>query len=185
MARQELTQKQEAFCLAYIETGGASEAYRRAFNTSAMKPETINRRAFDLMNNGKITARITSLREAVASKTVVSEARVIDELARIGLVDPARAFAADGDFLPIHEIPAEVRSAIASVKVVNSVGKDGEAVVKTEVKFWDKNSALEKIARHLGSFERDNLQRATAFDGVPRETVRTIIDRLQSLQEQR
>ncbi|SQE31532.1 Terminase small subunit [Mannheimia haemolytica] len=27
----ELTPKQEAFCLAYIETGNASEAYRQAY----------------------------------------------------------------------------------------------------------------------------------------------------------
>ncbi|TIS17849.1 MAG: hypothetical protein E5X10_01890, partial [Mesorhizobium sp.] len=30
MAKDELTQKQEAFCLAYVETGNASEAYRRS-----------------------------------------------------------------------------------------------------------------------------------------------------------
>ena len=30
----ELTQKQENFCLAYIETGNASEAYRKAYNAA-------------------------------------------------------------------------------------------------------------------------------------------------------
>ena len=30
----ELTQKQENFCLAYIETGNASEAYRKAYNAT-------------------------------------------------------------------------------------------------------------------------------------------------------
>lgn len=44
----ELTIKQEKnFCLYHVETGNASEAYRRAYNTDGMKPETINRRAFD------------------------------------------------------------------------------------------------------------------------------------------
>lgn len=181
MASQELTQKQEAFCLAYIETGGASEAYRRAYDTSSMKSETVNRKAFDLINDGKIAARVRELREAVVEKTVVSEARVIEELARIGLVDPARAYGADGNLLMIHEIPAEVRSAIASLKVVRTTGKDGETIVKTEAKFWDKPSALDKIARHLGSFEKDNLQRATALDGLPRDTVRMILNRLQEL----
>ena len=32
MADNKLTPKQEAFILAYLETGNASEAYRRAYN---------------------------------------------------------------------------------------------------------------------------------------------------------
>ena len=35
-----LTPKQEAFCLAYMETGNASEAYRRAYDADNMKPAT-------------------------------------------------------------------------------------------------------------------------------------------------
>ncbi|MGU9998175.1 terminase small subunit, partial [Bordetella avium] len=37
-----LTPKQEAFALAYVETGNASEAYRRAYSAERMKPETVN-----------------------------------------------------------------------------------------------------------------------------------------------
>lgn len=57
----ELTVKQSDFCLFYIETGNASEAYRRAYDAENMKPETVNRRAFDLMENSKIKARIEAL----------------------------------------------------------------------------------------------------------------------------
>lgn len=56
-----LTDKQEAFCRKKVETGNASEAYRLAYDADAMKPETINRKAAELMNNGKITARIAEL----------------------------------------------------------------------------------------------------------------------------
>ncbi|MGL4546014.1 MAG: terminase small subunit, partial [Plesiomonas sp.] len=38
-----LTEKQEKFCKALIETGNQSEAYRRAYNTENMKPESVNR----------------------------------------------------------------------------------------------------------------------------------------------
>jgi phage terminase small subunit len=40
-----LTVKQENFCLAYMETGNASEAYRRAYNAGKMKPAVINVKA--------------------------------------------------------------------------------------------------------------------------------------------
>ena len=56
-----MTPKQERFCESYIETGNASEAYRQAYGAANMKAATINRRAKELMDNGKITARIEAL----------------------------------------------------------------------------------------------------------------------------
>ena len=84
-----LTQKQENFCLAYIETGNASEAYRRAYNAQRMKPETINRAAKELIDNSKITARIEELRGPVVEAAGITLARHLEELAR--LRDEARA----------------------------------------------------------------------------------------------
>ena len=40
-----LTTKQEKFCAEMLEHGDASKAYRAAYNTSKMKPATINRTA--------------------------------------------------------------------------------------------------------------------------------------------
>ena len=60
-----LTQKQEAFCQAYIEFGNASKAYRQVYSVSKMRPETVNRKAKALMDNGKITARLAELRAPV------------------------------------------------------------------------------------------------------------------------
>ena len=57
----ELTLKQEHFIKAYIETGNASEAYRIAYDADKMKAETIHRKASELMNNGKIRARLNEL----------------------------------------------------------------------------------------------------------------------------
>lgn len=56
-----LTPKQEAFALAYVEMGNASEAYRRAYNAVKMKPETVNRTAKGLLDNRKIAARVAEL----------------------------------------------------------------------------------------------------------------------------
>ena len=49
-----LTPKQESFCLSYIETGNASEAYRLNYDTENMKPATVNRNAKALLDNNKI-----------------------------------------------------------------------------------------------------------------------------------
>lgn len=56
-----LTPKQENFCIEYIETGNASEAYRQAYDAENMKPETINRNAKALLDNNKIATRVEGL----------------------------------------------------------------------------------------------------------------------------
>lgn len=58
----DLTPKQEAFCIAYIETGNASEAYRKAYDAENMKPETVTKRASELLANGDIAGRCAELR---------------------------------------------------------------------------------------------------------------------------
>lgn len=63
-----MTPKQEAFCLAYIETGNASEAYRRAYNAENMKPETVNNKGYELLQKGEIRARLAELREPILER---------------------------------------------------------------------------------------------------------------------
>lgn len=185
MARQELTQKQELFCLAYIETGNASEAYRQAYNTAKMKPETINEAASRLIADRKVTTRIGELRQAVAVKVVATEARVIEELARIGLFDPGELFAEDGSLLPIKNMPPEVRAAIASIEV-EEIDADGKVIGRVKkVKLWDKNSAADKLLRHLGAYERDNRQRLGVLSDLPRGVLQGIVDRLRVLSDAR
>ena len=65
----DLTVKQEAFCRAYIETGNASEAYRRAYDTSGMNANSVNRKAKELVDNVKITARVNELKAEHARGT--------------------------------------------------------------------------------------------------------------------
>lgn len=76
----ELTPKQESFCLAYIETGNASEAYRRAYSASKMKEATINRKAKELLDNGKITARLNELRQPIIERHKITVDDLIAEL---------------------------------------------------------------------------------------------------------
>lgn len=75
-----LTAKQENFCLVYLETGSASEAYRRAYSTDRMKPETINRNAHQLLKNNKIATRIKELQEKVAKKAEITVETLLEEL---------------------------------------------------------------------------------------------------------
>ena len=56
-----LTPKQEQFVKSYIEEDNASAAYRAAYNTDNMKPETINERASRLLKEYKVSTRVAEL----------------------------------------------------------------------------------------------------------------------------
>jgi len=78
--KQKLTPKQEKFCLVYIETGNASEAYRRAYNTSKMKTESVNRKAFEVLENVNITARVEEIYKTHQKRHDVSIDSLTQEL---------------------------------------------------------------------------------------------------------
>lgn len=84
-----MTQKQENFCAAYIETGNASEAYRKAYNAEKMKPETVNNKAHALLKKGEIRARLEELRKPATESAQITLAQHLSTLEE--LRDEARA----------------------------------------------------------------------------------------------
>ena len=81
-----LTAKQEAFCLAYIETNNASEAYRQAYNSSKMKPESVNESASRLLADVKITARLEQLRAPVRDRAQITLESHLERLNHLSLM---------------------------------------------------------------------------------------------------
>lgn len=77
-----LTPKQEAFVLAYIETGNATESYRRAYDCSNMTDKSINENASKLLRNAKVAPRLQVLQERSAAKAVLTRQWVLERLMR-------------------------------------------------------------------------------------------------------
>jgi hypothetical protein len=61
-AADKLTVKQERFCEAFIETGNASEAYRRTYSTSNMAEKTVWEKASHMLAKDKVKARVENLK---------------------------------------------------------------------------------------------------------------------------
>ena len=91
-----LTPKQEKFCNLYVELGNASEAYRRSYSCKRMKDETINNKAYQLLQRGDIRARVKELQAELKAKSDYKK-----EDALKSLVDIANANVAD--FIQIAE----------------------------------------------------------------------------------
>lgn len=65
-----LTSKQEAFVQALADGMTQADAYRTAFDAEKMKPETIHKRASELMGKGEVAGRLAELRGALSTKAL-------------------------------------------------------------------------------------------------------------------
>jgi phage terminase small subunit len=155
----ELTPKQEAFCLRYLETGNASEAYRLSYDADGMATATVNRKAKELLDNGKIAARLEMLRARHMKRHDVTVERVLAEYAKLAFVDIRNAFDADGILKPIHELDDATAAAISGLEVDKKVSKftdeNGEPMVEShlhKIKLSDKRAALDSLAKYLKMF---------------------------------
>jgi len=77
---QRITAKQEKACQVYIETGCKSTAYREAYNAGKMKPNTVNRRAFELFETDMVSARVAELQAEHRAKLGITIERLTDDL---------------------------------------------------------------------------------------------------------
>ena len=67
-----LTPKREAFALAFVETGNASESYRRAFKAEKMSPAAIAVEASRLLGDPKVALRVQELQSKAADACQVT-----------------------------------------------------------------------------------------------------------------
>lgn len=80
---RKLTAKQEKFCRAYVKLLNITAAYKEAYNTSKMKPTTINVKASTEFNKGKIRVRISELQFKIAQRNEITVDKVVARLSDI------------------------------------------------------------------------------------------------------
>lgn len=165
--QRELTAQQEAFAQAMASGLSQTAAYRKAYQRTRMSIGSVSTAASRLMSDPRIRARVKELRNMVAEVDVISTAEVLRELARIGTFDIRRLYAEDGSPIPIHKLDDDSARVIQGVDIheeYTGTGADRVFVGYTKkYKVAPKNEALDKIARILGMYERDNAQQADAL----------------------
>lgn len=75
-----MTPKQEQFARLYVETGNASKAYRQAYNTDNMKPETVTNEAYKLLQDPDISAMVDDLKAEARQRHAVTVDDLLHEL---------------------------------------------------------------------------------------------------------
>lgn len=152
-----LTQKQEEFCNYYIETGNASEAYRRAFCCEKMKSSTVNRKAVELLSHGKITARLKVLQEEQKNKSDITKEKILNELSNIAFSSIAEMHNTWIERKEFDNLTPKQKSAIKSIStkiLKKNIGtSDAPEIVDVEyvkIELHDKLKAIERICKMLG-----------------------------------
>lgn len=143
--------RHEAFAQALAKGQAAADAYVTAGYKESRSA------ASRLSTNVNIQARVAELVNKGAERAEIDIARVLKELVRLGTSDIRDAFTEAGQLKSPQAWSDDFAASVASVEVVSrNVGKDADGNTEIEhvhkIKVWDKNSALEKIAKHLGMF---------------------------------
>ena len=165
-----LTIKQENFCNYYIESGNASEAYRRAFSCAKMKDESINVNASKLLNNTKVALRVKELQSEQKEKSDLKKEEAIKELTSIVRARITNVMCITGDSISLKnldELPDDVISAISSIKQTNS---------GIEIKLYDKISAIDRLSKMKG-WDEPTKNEHTGKDGKDLISSIQIIDK--------
>lgn len=150
-----LNDKQQRFVDEYLIDLNATAAYRRAGYTAKGNAAEVN--AARLLRNAQVSASIQIAIDDRQRRTAVTSDRVLLEAARLALFDPRKLFDDSGNPKPIHELDDDTAAAIAGVEVIQTGGEEGPTIIK-KYKIADKNSALEKLFKHHGLYEKDHKQ---------------------------
>lgn len=148
-----LTDKQEMFCKEYLIDLNATQAAIRV----GYSVKTAEAQSSRLLTNVNVQTKIAELKESRSKRVEVDSDYVLKELLNW----------ADGDYTElmlltakeIKELSPEIRRLITGFKrVTRRIPGTDEEEIQIEVKFIDKQKAMEMIAKHIGFYEKDNEQ---------------------------
>ncbi len=159
-----LTDKQQRFVEEYLVDLNATQAAIRA----GYSARTAEQQAFQLLQKTSVSEAIAELRANISKAAQVEAVRVVKELACITFSDVRKLFREDGSIKHPSELDEATAAAVASIEFDPDGG--------FKVKFWDKNSAADKLMKHLGGYEV-NVRRTHLENGgvIPDDGVHQLI----------
>lgn len=149
--------KQLKFAEEYLKDMNATAAYKRAGYTA--KGRSAENNASRLLGNAGVAAYIKQRQEELQEVLELETEKVIGEIGRIGLSDIRKLFNEHGALKNINELDDDIAAAVSSVEVTELTAEGAAIGFVKKIKLWDKNSALEKLCKHLGLYEKDNNQK--------------------------
>lgn len=162
-------EKIRRFALAYVRTGNASLSYRMTLeDPRSPSTATASNEGWKLLHDERTQAFLTKLRERAAEKAATSLGEWLANELRIARFDPARLFDEEGNLLPIQDIDPDTRAVIQQIDVVEEVSADGTITRVKKIKLHSKDGAQDRLAKHLGAYNKDNEQKRVPYEDALR-----------------
>lgn len=147
-----LTPQQEEFCRQYVIT----LSIKQALLAAGYAAEATQSQGSRLMKDPRIAEFIQKLMDERSERTAITADRVLEKIWALADFDLADAYDNKGRLKSVHDMPVELRKAIAGIEVFEEyegTGNDRIYVGDTKkVKLFDRLKALELMGRHLKLF---------------------------------
>jgi phage terminase small subunit len=149
-----LTLKQQRFTAEYCVDLNAAAAYRRAgYNARGNAAEACASR---LLSNAKVQKIIQAREKIATSRLEVNAENLLREASALAFSDIRKLFNPDGSLKSIHELDDRTAAAISSIEVGQVMSEGSVTGRICKIKLWDKNSAQERLFKHLRLFGKSN-----------------------------
>jgi len=150
--------KRQRFCEEYMKDLNGKEAAIRA--GYAKKHAAFE--ASKLLAIPEISEYVTQLKKETSKRNNITVDELIQDLAEIKNINVADLYDENGLLKDLHQLPREFTKCINEITETKSIwGKEGEnEKTVRKVKFYSRLDAIEKLAKHLGFYEKDNKQQS-------------------------
>lgn len=169
--------RRKIFVEAYISNGGNG---KQAAIKAGFSEKTAESQASRLLRDVKVKDAIAQRAEKAAKKYELTTDLVVKSIVQELTFDPAKLYQAGGQLKDITELDEDTRMALASVEFEQLGSQDAPVFVR-KYKWAARQGAREQAMKHLGMFEKDNEQKASALAGLPRELVEAVASRLRAI----
>lgn len=154
-----LNEKQKMFCKEYVRDFNATQAAIRA----GYSEKTARAIGTENLTKPDIQNEIARLTEKKVEKNEDLTQQVIDEFRKIAFSSIAHLHNTWISRKEFDEITDDQKACIESIKTrVRRMVYDKEdyEVEEVQIKLYDKQRALENLGKHLGIYEKDNVQKS-------------------------
>ena len=168
-----------AFVEAYLSNGRNAT---QAAVTAGFSPKTAERQGSRMVRDVRVQTVLDKRRTDIAKKNELSTDEIMADMARALRFDPRKLYRQDGTLKPIHELDDDTALCLTGIEVVAMPGEEGATPLFVKKMKWEsKATARDQALKVFGMYEKDNKQKTGAMDGLPRELVQLMVDRLRVL----
>lgn len=182
-SREAAEKRRAEFIEAFVANGGNAKA---AAVTAGFSPRSAAQQGARLLKDVNVSMAIDQRRGQLLEKTQLTTEEIMADIARTLRFDPRRLYNDDGSMKSIKDLDDATAACLTGIEVVIVKGTENSEtpLYVKKVKWEGKAVARDQAMRVFGMFEKDNKQKVSELDGLPRELLQAMVQRLKALNGQ-